>query len=238
MALTRNPSAISYTETETTPGELRWVNDRLIDVYGTPPRDPLPFGNKPDPLDELIYITLGQRTHSAGTAQAFNALKERFPTWDLAAAASVTEIAALINPSGLAALKAPRVVRMLADIQADRGTCDLSFLRWESDEDAYRYLAKRLRAGYKTALCVMLYALGREVFPADTHALRVLRRLGLITDQPRHETVNRHINKLVPPDIRYPLHVNLILHGRAVCSARPQCHVCTLRTRCAYAQKA
>jgi endonuclease III len=214
---------------------LHRVNQLLSEAYGPPPRTPLPFGNKKDPLDELIFITLSQRTHGPGTDRAFENLKARFSSWDEVAEAPLEEITRLIEPSGLAFLKAPRILRILRDIVADRGSCDLSFLHECSDDQAYAYLQNRLRAGYKTTWCVMLYSLSRDVFPADVHALRVLRRLGLLPTEHRHETVNRRIHDFVPPGNRYELHVNLILHGRAVCRERPACGQCVLKPMCPWA---
>jgi endonuclease III len=199
-----------------------------------PKRFPLPFANKADPLDELVFITLSQRTHGPGTSRAFDNLKSRFATWDEAAEASLQVITELIEPSGLAFLKAPRILRILHDIKADQGRCDISFLHELSDDEAYAYLQNRLRAGYKTTWCVLLYSLGRDVFPADAHALRVLRRLGVLPTGHRHETINRRIHQFVPPGNRFELHVNLILHGRAVCREKPLCDRCVLRSRCVW----
>ena len=45
--------------------------------------------------------------------------------------------------------------------------------------------------------------------------------------------------RVVPPGIRYDLHLALITHGRAVCRAqRPHCGACILRDLCAYGSAA
>jgi hypothetical protein len=42
----------------------------------------------------------------------------------------------------------------------------------------------------------------------------------------------------VPPELYYPLHLNLIAHGRAICQARrPRCEMCPLKAECEYYQE-
>jgi endonuclease-3 len=72
-------------------------------------------------------------------------------------------------------------------------------------------------------------------FPVDTHVHRVARRLGLAPARAAAEKVQDIIEKLVPPARYYPFHINLIRHGRQVCTARrPHCEECFLRDICAY----
>ncbi len=209
------------------------VDRRLRACYGDVRRRPLPLGNRPDPLDELILMTLSQRTHGSGAFYAYDALKVRFPRWADLLRARESTVFRLVEPSGLAPLKVLRIRRMLRQIKQDYGDVTLGRLRRMSDADAFEYLAKHLRAGAKTALCVMLYSLRRDVFPADAHCLRMLRRLGLIPLTLKHETANRRMHDVVPEGIRYSLHVNMIHHGRAVCTGRrPTCSACCLADLC------
>lgn len=212
---------------------LRKVNGRLLRLYGKPRRSPPPLDNKEDPLDELIYITLTQRTHGPGSSLAYQNLKQRFPQWSGVAESPAEYVYAAVEPSGLAPLKTKRIVRMVSDLVDREGTASLDFLRSLSDGEVQRVLTRELRAGHKTARAVMMYSLGRDVFPADTHCLRILRRLGAIPTNVKHETANRRIEEVVPPGVRYDLHVNMVYHGRAVCTARnPKCSACVLRGIC------
>ena len=209
------------------------VNERLIRAYGRPRRKPLPLNNKPDPLDELIYLSLTQRTHEHGSNLAYDELKNRFPQWKKICDSPPEAVYSAVAPSGLAPLKTKRIVRIVKDLKRKSGKVSLAFLRHLSDGEAERFLTKELRAGHKTASAVLMYSLGRDVFPADTHCLRILRRLGAIPQHVKHETMNRHMQEIVPPGIRYDLHVNMILHGRSVCTGRtPKCHVCVLDDIC------
>ena len=91
----------------------------------------------------------------------------------------------------------------------------------------------------------MMYSFGRKVFPADTHVGRVLsrlgpyRELGLSLEGLDHKKLQRELAELMPPNLRYALHVNLVEHGRAVCrSPRPICESCELRNLCRYYRSA
>jgi len=86
--------------------------------------------------------------------------------------------------------------------------------------------------GKKTARCVMSYALDREQLAVDTHVRRIITRLGLVADRsgkPDHEA----FQNLVPRRLRKRMHINLIHHGRAVCTGPlPKCGQCVLISFC------
>src|SRR5262249_31821950 len=49
-----------------------------------------------------------------------------------------------------------------------------------------------------------------------------------------HKKLQAELADLVPPNLRYGLHVNLVAHGRTVCrSVRPLCDECEIRNMCA-----
>ncbi len=78
----------------------------------------------------------------------------------------------------------------------------------------------------------------QPAFPVDTHIFRVTKRLGWIPPKASREQAHKILETLVPPDLYYPLHLNLIAHGRAICKAgRPRCEVCPLQVECEYYQE-
>jgi len=86
--------------------------------------------------------------------------------------------------------------------------------------------------GPKTAACVLLFALGRPVFPVDTHVHRVSNRLGLV-DTRSPAATQALLMPAVPDDIVYQLHMNMVTHGRRTCKAgRPACDRCLLQPEC------
>ena len=87
--------------------------------------------------------------------------------------------------------------------------------------------------GVKTAACVLCFALRRPVLPVDTHVRRLAARLGWAPDGTGAAAVHEILNGDVPPRLRYRLHVALIAHGRATCTARrPACDACALAGTC------
>ena len=88
-----------------------------------------------------------------------------------------------------------------------------------------------------SAAIVLLFSLGRPAFPVDTHVHRVTKRLGLIGPRVSREKAHVELEALVVPDDYYAFHLNLIRHGRQVCSSRkPGCEECLLSDLCDYAR--
>ena len=207
---------------------IRAVHRRLRKVQG-------PFKPKPrlPIIDELISTLLSQHTSDVNTARAFAGLKSRFPSWQEVRDAPGEEIADAIRAGGLADLKAPRIKAILAAIEGREGVLDLSRLHELGDQEVDDYLCSLPGVGPKTAACVLVFAMGRNAFPIDTHVHRVARRLGWIDDRKTAEAASRVLAPKVPAEIRYSLHVALIDHGRKVCRARnPRCTECVLLDLC------
>ncbi len=73
--------------------------------------------------------------------------------------------------------------------------------------------------------------------PVDTHGHRVSGRLGLIPSRLSFDRAHDLLEALIPANIYYSFHINLINHGRAICKAgRPRCEQCTLNDLCDYYQ--
>ena len=85
----------------------------------------------------------------------------------------------------------------------------------------------------KSAKCVMMYSLDRQVLPVDTHLRRLGERLGWVRSGLSERRIHQEMESIVPADQRYSLHVNAIWHGRAVCRAlRPRCDACVIAEFC------
>lgn len=95
--------------------------------------------------------------------------------------------------------------------------------------------------GRKTANVVLGNAFDLPGFPVDTHVIRVTGRLHWRTDwdnpKPDPVHIEREITQYFPPNEWTNLSHRLILHGRALCTARkPHCADCPLNTTCPSAQ--
>jgi endonuclease-3 len=206
------------------------VHRRLMEVYDHPRwRNPLP------PLEELISTILSQNTNDDNRDRAFARLRERFPTWEAVRDAPQEEVVQAIRSAGLANQKGPRIQSVLRQITALRGELDLDFLKTWPPQEVERWLLQFKGVGPKTAAIVMLFSLDMPVFPVDTHIHRLSQRLGLIPQGTSAEKAHPLLASLFEPEQYYPVHLNLIRHGRQICQARkPQCGRCLLQDLCAY----
>lgn len=209
------------------------VHERLLAHYGEPQQKP----QRP-PLDELVLTILSQNTNDSNSGRAWETLRSRFPNWKAVYEADVEEVAEAIRVGGLANTKAPRIQGILDHLREERGELDMSFLHDMSVDEAREYLLDLPGVGQKTAACVLLFSLHKPAMPVDTHVHRVSLRLELVPVKTSAEKAHQALEALLPAEIYYPFHLNMIRHGRTLCTARdPQCDACPLSDICPYAQK-
>lgn len=205
----------------------REISELLRKRYNSPRLE-----NKADPLDELFFILLSQMTTGPSYERVFDRLKAEVPRWDLLLYMGLDRLVSLIADAGLSGQKAPRMLAIATRLATRLGRVSLDPLREWSDEEAQAFLTGLPGVGVKTAKCVLMYSLGREVLPVDTHVARVSKRLGLVADAPVAKYAS-HLEEAVPPDCRYDFHVNALAHGRALCRPiRPRCPECPLLRLC------
>jgi endonuclease-3 len=201
---------------------------RLERVYG--PVEPPEQGPI---LDELIATILSQNTSDANSAAAFEELRRRFPDWNAVRQSPAAKLARVIRTAGLSNTKAPRIKTILQTVYEQRGELSLEFLRELPTRVVSAYLQSFPGVGPKTVACVLLFACGRPVLPVDTHVQRVCQRLGLLAPQATAEQAHRELAQRVPRSRVLDFHIQLIRHGRTVCSAaNPRCLECMLLDRC------
>lgn len=209
------------------------IHEQLVAHYGEPAWEP-----RLDPLSLLVTTILSQNTSDINQHKAYRRLRERFPTWEEVWRAPVGEIEEAIRLAGMARQRAPRIKAALEFIMRERGELRLDFLKTLPVEEAKAWLTRIHGIGPKTAAIVLLFSFGMPAFPVDTHVHRVSRRLGLVPAKASPSLTQEVLEQLVPPHLYYPLHVNLITHGRRVCKAqRPLCPTCFLRHLCDDYQK-
>ncbi|HEY7347231.1 MAG TPA: endonuclease III [Ktedonobacterales bacterium] len=218
----------------TAPPKLERIYALLVQAYGKP--DWLPDG---DALGGLVGTILSQHTSDVNSERAYRQLVTTFPTWEQVRDAPVAQVAQAIRSGGLANMKAPRIQEVLRVLTSrlNGGPLSLDLLKTYQLSEAREYLRSLPGVGPKTAACVLLFSLGLAAFPVDTHVLRVSKRLGLIGAKVSADQEHVVFERIVPAEWAYPLHVNLIRHGRRICHAqRPACAHCPLRLECAYYQ--
>lgn len=186
-----------------------------------------------DPLDCLVKTILSQNTSDVNSGRAFHSLKSRFPAWEDVLRADEAEIAYAIRSGGLSKQKSRVIKGFLEWLKKEKGEVSLDFLKDMDDEEVISLLTKHRGIGLKTAYIVLAFALGRDVFPVDTHVLRISKRLGLLPPKTSADKAHRLLNPLIPEGKGFSFHVNLIRFGRTICTARnPKCHICPLTGLC------
>jgi endonuclease-3 len=195
---------------------------------------PLEVPRRWDPLEELILTVLSQNTSDLNSGRAYAALRERYPTWEILAEADPGELADAIRSGGLANVKAPRILAILAEIaEREGGSYDLSWMHEAGSEEVMAYLTSLAGVGPKTAACVLAFSLERPALPVDTHVHRVAARLGFYDRRTDAAKAQRILEDVVPPTIQVEMHVGLIRLGREICRpGTPRCEACPLADLC------
>lgn len=191
----------------------------------------------PSPLDMLIATILSQNTNDKNSHRAYTNLRTRFPRWEVLAKAPLGQIKAAIKVGGMANQKSVRIKQTLAVIKSQYGSYSLARLTNMRNDKVLDELTSLKGVGVKTASCVLLFSMRRDVFPVDTHVHRICNRLGLVkTATP--EATFYEMRSLVPGGKAYAFHTNLIRFGRRICrSSNPACDACPLYNECVYEGK-
>jgi endonuclease-3 len=237
------------------PGLIRFVLDGLADRYGRPA-----WQRRLDPTSELVLTILTQNSADINAEHAFVALREAYPTalppehhaagpgwggvglpdgappdWAAVDAAPLSELVEVIRPGGLPNQKARAIKAALRSIHEARGDYALDFLGQMPAREARDWLTGIKGVGVKTASVVLLFSFGLPLMPVDRHVERVARRVGLIPARASAEEAHDIFLALLEPDQMHEAHVNLIRHGRLVCTARrPDHEHCPLVARCRF----
>ncbi|MEE9187390.1 MAG: endonuclease III [Bacteroidota bacterium] len=199
---------------------------------------PTPAVKKAPPLEMLIATLLSQNTNDRNSHRAYVQLRQRYPTWEGILRAPGKELADTIRVGGMANQKSARIKNILATVKEKCGKFDLRFLKKMTDEEVYEELLSFNGVGLKTAACVLVFSLGRDVFPVDTHIHRICGRLGLAPNCKTPEKTFEYMKGVVPKGRAYSFHTNLIRFGRTVCkSQNPRCGICPLYSECKWAEK-
>lgn len=213
------------------------VHQRLCKEYGCP----MAYFHTLHPLDELVSALLSHRTRNRDSAQAFRALRARFPTWEEVRDAPTAAVEEAIAACTWPEQKAPRIQAVLREV-AERGNGDmaLDFLSDWSVAKARAWLETLPGVGPKTSAAVMSFSTLRgKALPVDSHHHRVAARLGLIPDSLPVGRAHRVLEAQLPADWDaqsvYDNHQVIMRHGKEICIWRdPQCTRCVLLDLCPY----
>lgn len=176
-----------------------------------------------DPLQLLIATRLAAQCTDARVNIVTPALFERFKTAQDFADSTPEEVAEYIKSCGLYKTKSKDIVAMAKMLCED-----FDGIVPDNIDD----LIKLPGIGRKTANLVCGDIFGKPAVVVDTHCMRITKRLGLhdLKDQKKIEFALRD---LLPPKESNDFCHRLVLHGRAVCTARnAKCESCCMDGFC------
>ncbi len=208
------------------------VNKKLIQRFGVPERR-----ENSDPVDMLIATILSQNTNDKNSYRAFRNLKDKYNKWEEIAEQPRIKIEKQIKTAGLGKQKSGAIKNFLSSVKKEKSKVSLNYLKVLSNDEILTELTKYDGVGVKTASCVLLFSLKRNICPVDTHVHRTLNRIGIVNTKTPDKTFLA-IKDKIPEGIAHSFHTNLIRLGREICKpAKPNCSVCPLLKICNYENK-
>ena len=192
----------------------------------------------PDPRCALEYekdyeLMIAVRLSAQCTDERVNlvtpALFARYPTLESLAQADISEVEGYVRSCGFYHNKARDIVL----------SCQMLLERFGGRiPGTMEELLTLPGVGRKTANLLLgdLYKAPGAVV-CDTHCIRITNKLGLASGK-EPEKVERQLRAILPPEESSDFCHRLVLHGRAVCTARkPLCSTCCVRHVCQTAEE-
>ena len=177
-----------------------------------------------NPLELLIATRLAAQCTDARVNIVTKDLFKRFTGLDDFADADVLEVETYIRSCGFFKTKARDIVAMCRMLREDFNS---------TIPDSVEELIKLPGVGRKTANLIVGDVFKKPAVVVDTHCIRITSRLGFhkIKDPKKIEMILREV---LPEDESNNFCHRLVLHGRAVCTARaPKCKKCVMNSFCA-----
>jgi endonuclease-3 len=177
---------------------------------------------------ELLFsVRLAAQCTDERVNRVTPALFERFDSLEAFAGADAAEVESYIRSCGFFRGKARDIVECSKMLLSEFGG---------RVPGTMEELLRLPGVGRKTANLILGDIFGApSAVVVDTHCIRLSNRIGL-TDARQPEKIERRLRELLPPDKSNTFCHMLVLHGRAVCTARaPRCGECVISEMCAFA---
>ncbi len=176
-----------------------------------------------DPLQLLIATRLAAQCTDARVNMVTPALFERFKNAEDFANATYDEVAEYIKTCGLYKTKSKDLVELGKMLVSDFDS---------KVPDTLEELIKLPGIGRKTANLVMGDIFKKPAVVVDTHCIRITRRLGLHNEKDAKK-IEFILRDLLPEEESNDFCHRIVLHGRAVCTARKaMCEKCPMSDFC------
>jgi endonuclease-3 len=172
----------------------------------------------------LISCVLSQRTTDINTEKASRQLFAVAKTPQKISKLPIKRLEKLIKPSGFYRQKAKNI-KKISKILLEKYNGKIP----SSRED----LMDLPGVGYKTSAVVLSYCFNEPIIPVDIHVEVVSKRLGFASLNADVENVRKSLEKLIPENKRYKVHLEIIHFGKEICKTRnPRCSECPLNLDC------
>lgn len=234
-APTPAPDPLAHARDPALRERLLETHRRLGELYGVP----VAHWGEDTPLSEIVSALLSHRTRNRESHAAYEALRERFPTWEAVRDAPTAEVQDAIKTCNWPEQKAPRLQGILRQITERRdGELSLDFLESLTPRAARDWLQVMPGVGPKTSAAVLSFSrLRMRALPVDSHHHRVAQRLGLIPGTldvgPAHAVLEAQLPADWDAQQVYDNHELLMFHGQRCCFfRRPECPRCVLLDLC------
>ncbi len=176
-----------------------------------------------EPLQLLVATRLAAQCTDARVNMVTPALFERFKNAEDFANATYDEVAQYIKSCGLYKTKSRDLVELGKKLVSDFSG---------EVPDTLEELITLPGIGRKTANLVMGDIFHQPAVVVDTHCIRITRRLGLHTEKDAKK-IEFILRDLLPEDESNDFCHRIVLHGRAVCTARKaMCENCCMNEFC------
>jgi len=175
----------------------------------------------------MISVRLSAQCTDARVNEVTPALFAEYPTLEAMAGAEIGRVEELVHSCGFYKHKARDIVLACQMLLSDYGG---------KVPGSMEELLRLPGVGRKTANLLLgdLYQAPGSVV-CDTHCIRISNRLGLAVGK-EPEKVEKQLRAVLPPEESSAFCHRIVLHGRAVCTARsPKCGQCTLSPWCSMA---
>ena len=203
-----------------TPQQVRAMVDGLKQLY---PDGICSLQYKKD-YELLFAVRLSAQCTDERVNQVTPALFARFPTLEAFAQADVEEVGEYIHSCGFFRAKSRDLVLCAQMLLSQHGG---------KVPGTMEELVALPGVGRKTANLILgdvFHTPG--VVVADTHCIRISGRLGLTDGTKDPGKVEKQLREILPPEESNDFCHRLVLHGRAICTARQaKCGMCPIGSR-------
>ena len=173
----------------------------------------------------LVSVRLAAQCTDARVNIVVEELFAKYPSVAALAAAEPEDIEAIVKPCGLGHSKA-RDISACMRMLRDKYDCRVP--------DTFDELLALPGVGRKSANLILGDVFGQPgAVVVDTHCIRLSNRLGLVDNDKDPVRIEKALRAALPPEKTSDFCHRLVLHGRAVCTARkPFCDICCCAAYC------